>query len=140
MSTLPKRTVERTENAPDAPVKLLPKPTRAASITQANIADSVEQRICHWCSEPFTPRVEQQKFCTPSKERSKAFRRKQALVGALARQFRRIGVENADLLALAGRCIRAEYENVFRAMVALGWRYDVKANVWLLESDRKGAK
>ncbi len=140
MSTLPKRTVERTENAPDAPVKLLPRPTHTAPITQANVASAVETRCCHWCGATFTPRVEQQKFCTPTKERGKAFRRKQALVGALARQFRRIGVQDADLLALAGRCIRAEYENVFRALVALGWRYDVNASVWLLESDRKGAK
>lgn len=87
---------------------------------------------CAYCGEAFQPRRRDQKYCHPERERKLNCERKQALAGAVARQFRRWGWKAQDLLTVARRCVAAAYESVLKAMVRLGWRYDEQDKIWRL--------
>lgn len=134
-------TKHATDHATGTPLHLVEKRAENGAETaerRVNLpTQSLAQRPCHWCGEPFTPvKRDSQKFCTPSAEKSQAWKRKQALAGALARQFFRMGLTfRTDRLRVAQRCIEVEYERIFTLLVRLGWRYDVEAKVWLLASE-----
>lgn len=99
---------------------------------------SVQKRFqprCAYCGETFRPQRKNQRYCKPSTERKLNCERKQALVGAVARQFRRYGWRARDLLVVARKCVEAAYEAVMAAMIHLGWHYDARDKVWLLREN-----
>lgn len=121
-------------HASETPLKVIRGGKKDAALTQVNIAGIPKaKQPCHWCGRLFTPTRDWQLCCTPAKERGKVHQRKKALVGALAAYLRKLGVQAWDYQRLAKACVADNYMGVFKAMAALGYRYDMDAQVWLSE-------
>lgn len=109
---------------------------RAEQISQLPAVETETLPLCAYCLKPFTPRRRNQKFCNTKTERLKHFQRREALIGLVVDILTTWTTWTCDLRAVARRMLDAAYDQVFRAVVALGYAYHEKSKLWRL---RKGA-